>query len=56
MANSLTCIDLFCGCGGLTTGLQQAGINVICGIDIWDTAIETYKENHAHKSVETSSN
>jgi len=47
----MTCavaIDLFCGCGGLTTGLVAAGIDVICGIDVWDTAIETYRHNHHH--------
>ena len=27
-------IDLFCGIGGLTCGLQKAGIDVIAGIDL----------------------
>ncbi len=27
-------IDLFCGAGGLTYGLQKAGINVVAGVDI----------------------
>lgn len=36
----MNAIDLFCGCGGLTRGLIDAGINVICGLDIWDVAIE----------------
>ncbi|HFL8595758.1 TPA: DNA cytosine methyltransferase, partial [Escherichia coli] len=27
-------IDLFCGAGGLTHGLIQAGIGVIAGIDL----------------------
>lgn len=44
----LTAIDLFCGCGGLSQGLTDSGINVICGVDIWDKAIETYKHNHQH--------
>lgn len=26
-------IDLFCGIGGLTYGLQQANINVLAGLD-----------------------
>lgn len=44
----ITAIDLFCGCGGLTQGLTDSGINVLCGIDIWETAIETYRKNHKH--------
>ena len=43
-----TAIDLFCGCGGLTQGLKDSGINVLCGIDVWDKAIETYRKNHKH--------
>lgn len=38
-------IDLFCGCGGLSRGLSDAGINVVLGIDVWDRAIETYQHN-----------
>jgi hypothetical protein len=26
-------IDLFCGAGGLTRGLEAAGINVVMGVD-----------------------
>jgi DNA-cytosine methyltransferase len=44
----LKVLDLFCGCGGLSEGLEQAGLQVVCGIDHWDRAIETYKLNHQH--------
>jgi DNA (cytosine-5)-methyltransferase 1 len=44
-------IDLFCGCGGMTTGLVEAGLNVIAGIDVWDKAIESYESNHDHLSI-----
>jgi DNA (cytosine-5)-methyltransferase 1 len=44
-------IDLFCGCGGMTTGLVDAGLNVIAGIDVWDKAIESYESNHDHLSI-----
>jgi DNA (cytosine-5)-methyltransferase 1 len=35
----VTAVDLFCGAGGLTYGLQQAGIRVAAGIDL-DPACE----------------
>ena len=38
-------IDLFCGCGGFSKGFEQAGFNVRLGIDIWQDAVTTYKEN-----------
>ena len=34
-------LDLFCGCGGMSKGLSDAGINIIAGIDIWDVAINS---------------
>ena len=46
-----TVLDLFCGAGGTSEGLVNAGLNVLAGIDIWDTAIETYKMNHSHLSI-----
>ena len=39
-------IDLFCGCGGLTVGLNKAGFKVVGAIDNEKLAIETYKANH----------
>lgn len=47
----LTCIDLFCGCGGMTAGLVKAGIDVKIGIDCWDKAIETYNNNFDHLGI-----
>ncbi len=43
----LLAVDLYCGCGGLTLGLRQAGFDVIGAIDDDDLAIETYNANHA---------
>lgn len=40
------CIDLFCGCGGLSLGFEKAGFNVILGIDAWQDAITTFNFNH----------
>ena len=47
---TLNVIDLFCGCGGMSKGLTDAGLNVIAGIDIWDKAIESYNKNYHHKA------
>ncbi len=35
-------LDLFCGCGGLSLGFEEAGYNVLLGIDIWEDALKTY--------------
>ena len=43
----LTAVDLFCGCGGLSTGLSQAGFAVRAGFDNWKDAIRVYKANAA---------
>ena len=43
---SLACVDLFCGAGGLTRGLLDAGIRVVRGIDTDGTARETYERNN----------
>lgn len=39
-------IDLFCGCGGLSKGFEDAGFNIILGVDNDDMALETFKHNH----------
>lgn len=45
MGNKLIVIDFFCGCGGASEGLRQAGFDVGLGIDIDPQASETYKAN-----------
>jgi DNA (cytosine-5)-methyltransferase 1 len=39
-------IDFFCGGGGMTCGLRQAGIDVIAGVDFDIDAKETYEANN----------
>ena len=41
-------VDLFCGCGGLTKGAIQAGVDVVLGIDNNKMVLETYSKNHKH--------
>lgn len=41
-------VELFCGCGGMSSGLLGAGMQVALGIDANQSAIETYEHNHAH--------
>lgn len=48
--------DFFCGIGGLTRGLQDAGINVLAGIDLDERCRLTYEKNNPgvkfiHKDV-----
>jgi len=47
----LNVIDLFCGVGGMSKGLTDAGLNVIAGVDIWDKAINNYKKNFEHQAI-----
>ncbi|WP_324666147.1 DNA cytosine methyltransferase [Haloarcula sediminis] len=46
MSDRPTAIDLFCGAGGLSRGLEQAGFNVLWAVDSDTDAIETYRQNH----------
>lgn len=41
----LNVIDLFCGAGGMSLGLKQAGFNIIAAMDNWDAAVDCYKAN-----------
>jgi DNA (cytosine-5)-methyltransferase 1 len=42
----LKAIDFFCGAGGLTRGLLDAGINVVAGIDMNNCCRLTYEKNN----------
>jgi DNA (cytosine-5)-methyltransferase 1 len=48
----LTAVDLFCGCGGLSLGFQQAGIEILAGIDNWPIVLNIYRENFDHLAIE----
>ena len=38
-------LDLFCGCGGLSLGFEQAGFQIVGGIDINPHAVSTFQHN-----------
>lgn len=43
--------DLFCGAGGLSMGLSQAGFDVVLAVDHDEEALETHRSNHPGLSV-----
>jgi Alw26I/Eco31I/Esp3I family type II restriction m6 adenine DNA methyltransferase len=40
-----TCVDLFCGAGGLSLGFENAGFEIVSSLDNDKWAIETHKKN-----------
>ena len=49
---NLTFVDLFCGAGGLSKGLEMSGLEGVCGLDWFKEAGMTYRRNFHHKYVE----
>lgn len=49
--SSMTFVDLFCGAGGLSKGLELAGLNGVCGLDWFEEAGQTYRRNFHHPFV-----
>lgn len=44
----INAVDLFCGCGGLSLGFMEAGINIVAAYEKWDKALECYSQNFSH--------
>lgn len=42
---NVSAVDLFCGAGGLTYGLEQSGINVVAGVDADPHSAYPYEQN-----------
>lgn len=51
MGPKIKTIDLFCGCGGMSYGLETTGINIVASVDIWDKAVNSYNSNYDYKAV-----
>lgn len=49
--SDMTFVDLFCGAGGLSKGLEMSGLEGICGLDWFNEACMTYNRNFNHPFV-----
>jgi DNA (cytosine-5)-methyltransferase 1 len=47
-------LDIFCGGGGSSYGARNGGAQIVCGIDLCQTATATYAENFPGAEVVTS--
>ncbi|MDJ0536387.1 MAG: DNA cytosine methyltransferase [Xenococcaceae cyanobacterium MO_207.B15] len=47
----MKCVDLFCGCGGLSLGFIKAGFEMVAAIDNWEKALDVYKINFKHDAI-----
>lgn len=41
-------VDLFCGCGGMSLGFENAGFDVVAAFDLWEDALAVYEKNFKH--------
>lgn len=48
----ITCVDVFCGLGGLTHGLSRRGVRVVAGIDLDPECRFPYEANNEAKFLE----
>lgn len=52
MPDALKGVDLFCGCGGMSRGFENAGFDIVAGFDNWKPAIRVYEANFNHPVFE----
>jgi DNA (cytosine-5-)-methyltransferase len=48
----MRCVDLFCGCGGLSLGFARAGFTVEAAFDNWEVALAVYRNNFTHPAIQ----
>ena len=44
--------DLFCGAGGFTQGLEQAGLECVLGVELDEYAVDAYRKNFNHECLQ----
>ena len=49
-------IDLFSGCGGMSLGFQNAGVDVLAAYDNWKAALDIYRANFSHPAFQADLN
>lgn len=49
--SKLTVIDFFCGAGGFSEGFRQQGFEIVCGIDSWKPAIDSFNFNFGRECM-----
>lgn len=50
--DDIICVDLFCGCGGMSLGFENAGFKIVAGFDNWKAAMKVYETNFDHPVIE----
>lgn len=50
--DEIICVDLFCGCGGMSLGFEKAGFRIAAGFDNWKAAMRVYEANFEHPVIE----
>ena len=45
MSEGPVAVDLFCGCGGISSGLRNAGFKILAGVDVEKHYIQTFRVN-----------
>ena len=52
-ANEPKVVDLFCGAGGMSWGLEEAGFSILAGLDFDKYALRTFTRNHPNAQTFT---
>lgn len=47
----MKCVDLFCGCGGLSLGFIKSDFEIVAAIDKWQKALDVYRANFNHNAI-----